>query len=275
MTSMKRVVWALLVVLASAGTGLGSLSDGLVAYYPFNGNANDASGNGNNGTVHGATFGNGVYGQALNLDGIDSYVEVPDAPEFDVTSAVTMSAFVYPLSLSGYYSKIIFFRREIYDYRNQLDFDIRTDTSLPLASFEFSNGETGNIYGSESLAMNRWYHLAAVYDGISLRMYVDGDLSSVETKTVQGTALNGQTIVGSEYPLAIGRSYDGPDPAHVYYHYYYEDNFHGGIDDARLYNRALSADEIRALATIPAPGAVVLAGLGVSVVGWLRRRRYV
>ena len=47
---------AMLVVLMTAGAGYADLGDGLIAYYPFNGNANDESGNGNNGTVYGASL---------------------------------------------------------------------------------------------------------------------------------------------------------------------------------------------------------------------------
>jgi hypothetical protein len=55
------------------------LNDGLVAYYPFNGNANDKSGNGNHGTVHGATLTEDRFGNAdsaYNFDGVYDYIEI-------------------------------------------------------------------------------------------------------------------------------------------------------------------------------------------------------
>ncbi len=53
------------------------LKDGLVAYYPFNGNANDESGNGNNGTEYGGlTYANGQIGKASKFDGIDDFIEI-------------------------------------------------------------------------------------------------------------------------------------------------------------------------------------------------------
>jgi len=58
------------------GTCNGAMTDGLVAYYPFNGDAKDYSGNGNDGTVNGATLTNGVIGQAYSFDGVDDYIDL-------------------------------------------------------------------------------------------------------------------------------------------------------------------------------------------------------
>jgi hypothetical protein len=77
-------------------TGLqASLSDGLVAYYPFNGNANDESGNGNHGSpVGGATWTTGVLGGAVHLNGA-GYINVPDSPSLDLPGGRgTISAFI-------------------------------------------------------------------------------------------------------------------------------------------------------------------------------------
>ena len=78
-----------IVIPFMAGQTKADLSDGLVAYYPFNGNANDESGNGNNGTIQGgATFSEDRYGNpngALSCDGIDDYVALPNESNFDLT----------------------------------------------------------------------------------------------------------------------------------------------------------------------------------------------
>ena len=77
-----------------------SLNDGLVAYYPFNGNANDESGNGNDGEVNGATlvkdrFGNS--GKAYSFDGVDDNIEVPETEGFE-SNAHTISGWIYATS---------------------------------------------------------------------------------------------------------------------------------------------------------------------------------
>jgi hypothetical protein len=66
-----------LLVLGLNGIGLANLGDGLVAYYPFNGNANDESGNGNHGIVYGATIVEDVNGKpmgAYHFDGLSNYI---------------------------------------------------------------------------------------------------------------------------------------------------------------------------------------------------------
>src|ERR1017187_5394463 len=69
--------------LAVNGYSQSFLTNGLVAYYPFNGNANDASGNGNNGTVYGATLTTdrfGISNSAYCFNGTSHYIEVPSTP---------------------------------------------------------------------------------------------------------------------------------------------------------------------------------------------------
>ena len=79
---MKRLITLLMVLAMTLGFGefaVADLNAGLVAYYPFNGNANDESGNGNNGTVYGATLTDGRFGNtgsAYDFDGIDDYVDI-------------------------------------------------------------------------------------------------------------------------------------------------------------------------------------------------------
>ena len=88
-------------------------------------------------------------------------------------------------------------------------------------------------------------------------IYVDGQ--NVTEKTESGTG----AMVGS-FDLYIGRYYYTPHGR-----WYSLDGF---VDEVRIYNRVLSADEIRQL-VIPAPGAFVLGSIGVGFVSWLRRRR--
>ena len=75
------------------------LTNGLVAYYPFNGNANDESGNGNDGTIVGATatadrF--GVVTKAYRFNGTSDYIQVGDKPQLRMTTALTISTWINP-----------------------------------------------------------------------------------------------------------------------------------------------------------------------------------
>jgi PKD repeat protein len=87
----------LIVVEASADSDDVDLSKGLVAYYPFNGNANDESGNGNHGVVHGASLASdrfGKFNSAFKFDGLESYIEIPDSSSLDFTSEFSLSVWV-------------------------------------------------------------------------------------------------------------------------------------------------------------------------------------
>ena len=102
---MKKLIMTLILMPMMAWA---SLTDGLVAYYPFDGNANDASGNGNHGVVHGATpttdrFGNANSAYGFNGDDC-GYVEVPNSTGLQcITRAITISAWIRPSKWTGEY----------------------------------------------------------------------------------------------------------------------------------------------------------------------------
>ena len=85
----KAIILSLAVgiVLSFTAYTSATLNDGLVAYYPFNGNANDESGNRNDGIVHGATLTtdrNGNAASAYVFDGVDDYIRIGDSSSLDV-----------------------------------------------------------------------------------------------------------------------------------------------------------------------------------------------
>jgi hypothetical protein len=105
---MKQLIKASLVIISVLGAVSGysqsSFTNGLVAYYPFNGNANDATGNGNNGTVVGATLATDRFGNpnsAYSFDGASDYISFTTLPTTQ-TDGVTLTAWVSPASLNQY-----------------------------------------------------------------------------------------------------------------------------------------------------------------------------
>ena len=78
-----------------------SQTSGLVVYYPFNGNANDASGNGLHGSVNGPVLTTDRYGnsnRAYNFDGVNDLIEVADNSLLDITGQISLAAWIYPTS---------------------------------------------------------------------------------------------------------------------------------------------------------------------------------
>ena len=89
-------VFTLVVALSSPGKAQ-TLSDGLAVHYPFDGNPNDVSGNGNDGMLNGdPTFSAGVDGQAIRLDGNGDYTISGSSSTLEINNTLTVSAWIYP-----------------------------------------------------------------------------------------------------------------------------------------------------------------------------------
>lgn len=211
-----------------------SLSIGLVAFYPFNGNANDESGNGNNGTVNGAQlttdrFGN--FNKAYSFNGSNNYIEVLDnmtlRPDY-----ITLSGWAKTSSSVG----AIIGKTNFSSAQNeQYLLNIFNSNSL-LSIKQNSNCAPGNgwlkIDAPKNISDDQWHFLVGSFDGSFLKIYIDGVL----VQTSNDLQLNRMdNCVGGN--LHIGRWW----AADTQY-------FNGIIDDVRIYNRALTQEEITYLA---------------------------
>jgi hypothetical protein len=200
-----------------------AVESGLVAAYGFEEatgtTALDSSGNGYTGKLEGpARTRSGRFGRALSLDGVNDMVTV--AAELHA-SRVTVEAWVYPTALSGWRSVVM------KEAQNGLVFGLYAHDNQPhpamtvgVERVDYSAG------GLAALPLNAWSHLAATYDGTTIRLYVNG----IET----GTATGAGALPESANPLRIGGN-------SVWGEY-----FKGRIDEVRIYDRALSAAEITA-----------------------------
>jgi hypothetical protein len=197
---------------------------GLVAAYGFEETTGttvtDASGKSNAGTVSGATrTTSGRFGRALTFDGVNDIVNVPDSPTLDLTSAVTMEAWVNPSVAGGWRTALMKEQTAGLVYGMYAN----TDTNRPSAHVYTSN--EFDTRGTAAAAVNTWTHLAATYDGTTLRMYANG--TQVSTKAVTGN------VIASTGALRIGGNA------------IWGEYFQGSIDEVRLYRRVLSATEIQ------------------------------
>jgi len=182
----KIIAFALVAVLLLIGTvglasadamGIDKGSGGLVAYYPFNGDAKDKSGNGNDGTIYGATWvDNGGCGKALSFDGTDDYVKVPSSASFDIIDEITIAAWVYPHS---------FLNRQ-----NPIFGGFTSDTaSKNYISIKKSDGTVlwdqwppygGVLESNLDLTTGNWYHVVAVQTPSWRGIYINGQLDSTD-----------------------------------------------------------------------------------------------
>jgi hypothetical protein len=205
-------------------------SVGLVAAYGFEEasgtTALDGSGAANHGTLEGATrVATGRLGRALSFNGTTNDVLVPDAASLDLTNGMTLEAWVNPTVLSNWRTVLI--KEQAGDLVYALY--ANTDTNRP--SGHVFVGADRDTRGTAKLALNAWTHLAATYDGATLRLYVNGVQAS--TRAIAGA------MAPSTGPLRIGGNA------------VWGEWFSGLIDEVRVYNRALTAAQVQADMTTP------------------------
>jgi glucose/arabinose dehydrogenase len=199
---------------------------GLVAAYGFNAGSGtalaDATGKGHTGTLSGAAWSAaGKNGGALSFDGLNDWVTVADADDLDLTNGMTLSAWIRPSGAGSDWQTIVLKESPGFMvYALYSD----TDTNRP-SGHVVIGGSDLDTRGTAQLAPAVWTHLAATFDGGTLRLYVNGGL--VATRAVTGS------MTASTAPLRIGGNAT------------WGEWFGGLVDDLRIYNRALSATEIQ------------------------------
>jgi len=199
-------------------------TNNLVLYLPFDGDLLDASENHNNGTNYGTVFDSGRINQGSRFDGVD-YIEITDDDSLDITDAITLEAWVYPESWNNSYENNILTKGGDSDYGV---WNLHYKTESNGFRFELDNGFTQVLLEeTPSTALNTWYHVLGTYDGNSMKLYVNGALSN--SKSINGA------IVTNNAPLRIGKQY--------YWSTIYS-YWEGMIDEVKIYNRALDADEV-------------------------------
>src|SRR5262249_16566207 len=152
---------------------------------------NDVSGNGNNGTISGATWTtSGEYGNALTFNGTNALVTINNAASLQLISAMTLEAWVYPTTLSSACPDLISNANDNYYLEGT-----STNSGHPLAG-AIVGGVYTEAVGPNSLTANTWAHLAETYDGATMRLYVNG--VQVASRAQTGA------IATSTNPLQIG-----------------------------------------------------------------------
>jgi hypothetical protein len=207
----------------------------------------DSGPNHKDGTASGTTIVDGNYNKARKFDGTSSLVDVPD----DIwAEKLTLEAWVkirdFGSTDPNYCGKGIFFKATDTGYARDYTFMALYDNNQKGLNFWFGN--SGSEYVSlnyHGLTENVWYHLAATRDGSTAMIYVNG--TEVASKSYSFTPANYQ------HPLGIGTS-----------KYDYQ-TFDGLIDETRIYDRALNAQEIMAQYNSDTYGTYVSAPVDLGV----------
>jgi hypothetical protein len=207
-------------------------TNGLVAWYSFTGNANDVSGNGNNGTVNGATLSADRFGNtnsAYSFNGANNdYIEVPDNSMFQAESA-SWSIWVKISNPSGGNGYGIMSKGSdltsfflIVEYQNSLGTQI---VSQP--------GSGIGVQSNIDILDGAWHNVVATYDNNlsadNISLYIDGIFQ--QSATYDNFAFN----LNNGLPIRIGRSIDA-----------FWQSFTGLADDIGIWNRTLTSSEVLA-----------------------------
>jgi len=185
----------------------------------------DSSGNGNTAVVHDnptwQPFGGGQIKGALEFDGVNDYLWVGNSSSLQLSSALTIAAWIKGDGWgTGSDVDTIARKGEVNPVNYQLAI---ADGKVSLMLDDIDSG--GGLRGNTLLSTVQWYHVAAAWDGSTVRIYVNGILDNDPPESRAGT-------IGTDMrPLYIG----GRDGA---------DFFDGIIDDVRIYNRALDPNEV-------------------------------
>ena len=205
-------------------------TDGLVAYYPFNGNANDESGNGHNGEIIGNVTlsedrkgdANGAYrfyGEPYN------YISISDDEDFHL-STFTLNAWVFSDAENYGSGHLINKGRDI------INGSYRLQVNGVNAQNEYS-GENG-AWAENNPAVHEWHMITGTVQGDQAKIYIDGVLMGERT-------LSHPFVYSNSEPLTLGMHYYGGVPSYWAY------PLLGDLDDVRIYNRVLTPSEIQAL----------------------------
>jgi hypothetical protein len=207
-------------------------TNGIAGWWPFNGNANDESGNNNHGIVNGATLSTDRFGQtnkAYNFNGLTSYIEIPNASNLQLTNNY---------SISGWFNANVFFLSSTNDRR----LISKVQPTGWYGGYEIFIGgntndiaHTGNVggnnfvVGSSGYNINNWYMFTVTYEGTTQNLYMNGVLVNSQPNT--------GSLQTSTLPLLFGKI--GGNSGY----------FDGELDDIGIWNRALTSAEITALYT--------------------------
>ena len=205
----------------------GSLTYGLVGYWPFCGNANDDSGHGNNGTVNGATLTTDRFGNsnsAYSFDGLNDFIEIPtiNFSNYTISSWVNLESFATTSSggLSGIFSTLM---GPFYT-----GVELRVDGTGFITNVQGGNSSWYSNTNSSTLQLNTWVNITVSWDGSVSKIYKNGIL--VQT-------LNAPYFTNNNFPIMIGTRGNYSNGGWL----------DGKIDDIGLWNRALTPSEVTQL----------------------------
>ena len=250
-TSRSAFVYIITNVEPPAGSrpkpstsGAPDYSKGLVAYYPFNGNAKDESGNGHDGEVKGATLAKDRHGgasSAYSFDGQNDFIEVTDSDSLDLGNGAGKEWTVTIWFKGDIKREGWLLRKGGGGGSGTTDYGVLASPNPVHRGFIWGTGRSSGAGGNDvtdwmaipsNVGSDEWHHVVATYKHGALNegfkiFYIDGQVAgSTDSGKLKNSINAGHLLIGS----AINRGF-----------------WLGSIDDVRIYNRAFSEEQVKAL----------------------------
>jgi Concanavalin A-like lectin/glucanases superfamily len=227
-----------------------TLNNGLNAYYPFTGNANDVSGNNNNPVFNNATLTNDRFGNlnsAYHFNGTSSFMRVANNSTLNFSNQMSIAVWVRP---TGYYTgpcynNILLMKGDADNLSGNYSLrfsDAITGCTNPTTTTERFYDGNGALAMSPLVQLNQWYSVVSTYDGTTARIYVNCVL--------QNSFVTNVNTFTNSFDLYLGHL---NNPQYPYW-------LNGDLDEVRIYNRALTQTEVNQYGgcAIPCPSDTTL-----------------
>src|SRR5665213_2163635 len=239
----KNLLLSAIIILGIATATIAQVpsyvpTSGLIGWWPFTGNANDSSGNGNNGTVNGATLTTDRFGSpnsAYSFNGIDNYINCGNITAMNGLQQLSISAWFN--ATSNIHNSRIIGKEQIANSTDGFDLQFDTNTGNNLATNVRTSGSSAGI-DSTLITWGQWYNVVVVFDGNAtgnsnrFKMYINGLEDTLGYFGIIPTSTstnNFECWIGGNYAVAT----DAP--------------WNGKLDDIGIWSRALTQAEITQL----------------------------
>ena len=225
--------------VATVSVTIGAVDPALVGHWEVDEGSGtmllDSSGLGNDATISGSTtWVPGVIGDAVSFNGTGDYATVTDDASLDITDQITIATWVRPETAATQY---LVKKASLSASPGGYELALSSPTAANVQKFfvRFNRNATGDTYrvnSDEPYPLDTWSHVAATYDGSTIRLYVNG----VEAAPPLAAAIS---IESNDLPLR----FSGDMGSAIY-------DLDGSLDDIRIYHRSLNPSEIAALASV-------------------------
>ncbi len=206
---------------------------GLVSWWRAEGDGFDSFGTNHGMLQGGAACSSGEVGLAFDFNGSSQYLDIPDSPGLNPASSFSLEAWVYPRSVQGQFPPLIKKTGNSSTVQSGYSLELNGNT---VSFLLYLNGPTLFVQTpAVPINFNQWTHITAVYDGVHASLYLNGSVAAVIPASGQ--------IITATTDLQLG--HDAVNTSRY---------FNGLIDEASLYNTALSAAQIQAIYNAHAAG---------------------